>query len=171
MNAPKKPAAKPKKKYRKTKEELNAEGRERKREKKHRGHKSGSRYEEQASNKQNGGQNASADPRLGSKKPIPLIIDEKQVSKPVIEKKQPVVKEKLTPEKELELLESDDRLDSLLARLEDGETVNAEEQKYINTCLDRIDELMNILGIEYAEEEEEEDEDKLDDIMRILKSK
>lgn len=33
MNAPKKPAAKPKKKYRKTKEEINAEGRERKREK------------------------------------------------------------------------------------------------------------------------------------------
>ncbi|MBN4865937.1 MULTISPECIES: Der GTPase-activating protein YihI [Providencia] len=172
MNAPKKPTAKPKKKYRKTKEELNAEGRERKREKKHRGHKAGSRYEEQASNKQNGGQNASADPRLGSKKPVPLIVDEKHITKPVVEKKQPVVKEKLTPEKELELLESDDRLDSLLARLEDGEAVNAEEQKYINTCLDRIDELMSILGIEYAdEEEEEEDEDKLDDIMRILKSK
>ncbi|EPL6454572.1 Der GTPase-activating protein YihI [Providencia rettgeri] len=172
MNAPKKLAAKPKKKYRKTKEELNAEGRERKREKKHRGNKSGSRNQDSSSNNQKSGQNSLVDPRLGSKKPIPLIIDEKQVSKPVIEKKQPVVKEKLTPEKELELLESDDRLDSLLARLEDGETVNAEEQKYINTCLDRIDELMNILGIEYAEEEEEEeDEDKLDDIMRILKSK
>ena len=172
MNAPKKPAAKPKKKYRKTKEEINAEGRERKREKKHRGHKAGSRYVEQTSSKQNGGQNASADPRLGSKKPIPLVVeDNKPVARPVVKEK-PVAKEKLTPEKELEMLESDDRLDSLLARLEDGETVNAEEQKYINTCLDRIDELMSILGIEYAdEEEEEEDEDKLDDIMRILKSK
>lgn len=171
MNAPKKTAAKPKKKYRKTKEEINAEGRERKREKKHRGHKSGSRYVEQASNKQNGGQNASTDPRLGSKKPVPLIVDEKQVTKPVVEKKQPAVKEKLAPEKELEMLESDDRLDSILARLEDGETITAQEQKYVDTCLDRIDELMNILGIEYSEEEEEEDEEKLDDIMRILKSK
>ncbi|WP_369309567.1 Der GTPase-activating protein YihI [Providencia rettgeri] len=170
MNAPKKPAVKPKKKYRKTKEELNAEGRERKREKKRRGHKAGSRYEIQTSNKQSGGQNVSVDPRLGSKKPVPLIVDDKQITKPVVEKKQPTIKEKLSPEKELELLESDDRLDSLLARLEDGETVSAEEQKYIDTCLDRIDELMNILGIEYAEEEEE-DEDKLDDIMRILKSK
>ncbi|EPW3143547.1 GTPase-activating protein, partial [Providencia stuartii] len=64
-----------------------------------------------------------------------------------------------------------DRLDSLLARLEDGETVTAEEQAYIDTCLDRIDELMSILGIELTDDDEEEDEDKLDDIMRILKSK
>ncbi len=69
------------------------------------------------------------------------------------------------------MLESDDRLDSILARLEDGETITAQEQQYVDTCLDRIDELMNILGIEYSEEEEEEDEEKLDDIMRILKSK
>ncbi|CAK7078580.1 Der GTPase-activating protein YihI [Providencia sp.] len=171
MNSPKKPASKPKKKYRKTKEELNAEGRERKRESKHRGNKSGSRYQDKSSSSQNNGQNNIVDPRLGSKKPVPLIVDDNSATKPEVEKKQPVVKEKLTPEAELALLESDDRLDGLLARLEDGETVTAEEQKYINTCLDRIDELMNILGIEYTEEEEEEDEEKLDDIMRILKSK
>ncbi|HHS2768460.1 TPA: GTPase-activating protein, partial [Providencia alcalifaciens] len=70
------------------------------------------------------------------------------------------------------MLESDDRLDSILARLEDGETVTAQEQQYVDTCLDRIDELMNMLGIEYADEEgDEEEEEKFDDIMRILKSK
>ncbi|HHR6112506.1 TPA: GTPase-activating protein, partial [Providencia alcalifaciens] len=48
----------------------------------------------------------------------------------------------------------------------------AQEQQYVDTCLDRIDELMNMLGIEYADEEgDEEEEEKFDDIMRILKSK
>lgn len=172
MNSPKKPTAKLKKKYRKTKEELNAEGRERKREKKHRGHKSGSRNQDGASNGQKNGQNVQADPRIGSKKPIPLVVESNQpVARPVVKEK-PVAKEKLTPEKELEMLESNDRLDEILARLEDGETITAQEQQYVDTCLDRIDELMNILGIEYADEDgDEEKEEKFDDIMRILKSK
>ncbi|HHR6080717.1 TPA: Der GTPase-activating protein YihI [Providencia alcalifaciens] len=172
MNSPKKPAAKPKKKYRKTKEELNAEGRERKREKKHRGHKSGSRNQDGSSNGQKNGQNVQADPRIGSKKPVALIVeDNKPTARPVVKEK-PVAKEKLTPEKELEMLESNDRLDEILARLEDGETITAQEQQYVDTCLDRIDELMNILGIEYADEDgDEEEEEKFDDIMRILKSK
>ncbi|MGF7409584.1 Der GTPase-activating protein YihI [Providencia alcalifaciens] len=172
MNSPKKPTAKLKKKYRKTKEELNAEGRERKREKKHRGHKSGSRNQDGSSTGQKNGQNAQVDPRIGSKKPIPLIVeDNKPTARPVVKEK-PVAKEKLTPEKELEMLESNDRLDAILARLEDGETITAQEQQYVDTCLDRIDELMNMLGIEYADEDgDEEEEEKFDDIMRILKSK
>ncbi|ELX8380139.1 Der GTPase-activating protein YihI [Providencia vermicola] len=174
MNSPKKPASKTasktKKKYRKTKEELNAEGRERKRQKKHRGNKSGARYQEKSSNSQSGKQNDSLDPRLGSKKPVPLVVDANAVSTRTTPVKEPVAKVKLSPEQELEMLEQDDRLDSLLARLEEGETVTTEEQKYIDTCLDRIDELMSILGIELTDEEEEEDEEKLDDIMRILKS-
>ncbi|HHR6410940.1 TPA: GTPase-activating protein, partial [Providencia alcalifaciens] len=100
-----------------------------------------------------------------------IVEDNKPTARPVVKEK-PVAKEKLTPEKELEMLESDDRLDSILARLEDGETVTAQEQQYVDTCLDRIDELMNMLGIEYADEEgDEEEEEKFDDIMRILKSK
>ncbi|WP_265694224.1 Der GTPase-activating protein YihI [Providencia rustigianii] len=172
MNSPKKPTSNLKKKYRKTKEEINAEGRERKREKKHRGHKSGSRNQDGSSNGQKNGQNTQADPRLGSKKPIPLIVEGNQpVARPVAKEKV-VVKEKMTPEKELEMLESDDRLDGLLARLEEGETITEQEQNYIETCLDRIDELMKLLGIEYVEEEgDEEEEEKFDDIMRILKSK
>lgn len=175
MNSPNKPAnktaSKLKKKSRKTKEELNAEGRARKREKKHSGHKSGNRYQDKSSGGQNGNQNQSIDPRLGSKKPVPLIVDDKVVTKPSVAPKEPVAKVKLSPEQELEMLEQDDRLDSLLARLEDGETITEKEQQYIDTCLDRIDELMAILGIEFSDEEEEEDEEKLDDIMRILKSK
>lgn len=175
MNSPKKPASKTasktKKKYRKTKEELNAEGRERKRQKKHRGNKSGARYQEKSTNSKSGNQNQALDPRVGSKKPIPLVVDDNAVVTRPAPAKEPAVKVKLSPEQELEMLEQDDCLDSLLARLEDGETVTAEEQAYIDTCLDRIDELMSILGIELTDDDEEEDEDKLDDIMRILKSK
>lgn len=174
MNLPKKPASKTasqtKKKYRKSKEEINAEGRERKREKKHSGHKAGNRYQDNAANGQKNGQNQAADPRLGSKKPVPLVVDDKAVTARPVKAKEPVAKVKLSPEQELAMLEQDDRLDGLLARLEEGETVTAKEQEYIDTCLDRIDELMTILGIE-LEDEEEEEEDKLDDIMRILKSK
>ncbi|HEF8771358.1 Der GTPase-activating protein YihI [Providencia manganoxydans] len=175
MNSPKKTASnsagKTKKKYRKSKEELNAEGRERKREKKHRGNKAGARYQEKSANGQSASQNQVNDPRLGSKKPVPLIAEEKVAVPRPAKVKEPVEKVKLSPEQELEMLEQDDRLDSLLARLEDGETVTAKEQEYIDTCLDRIDELMSILGIELTDDEEEEDEEKLDDIMRILKSK
>lgn len=171
MNSPKNPTSKTKKKYRKTTAEINAEGRERKKDSKHRGHKSGSRYQDKSSNGQNGNQNNIADPRLGSKKPVPLVLDENQALVAPAVKKQPAVKEKLTPERELELLESDDRLDSLLARLEDGEAITEKEQNYVNTCLDRIDELMKQLGIEFSEEEDEEEDEKFDDIMRILKSK
>lgn len=175
MNSPKKPASntagKTKKKYRKSKEELNAEGRERKREKKHRGNKAGVRYQDKSANGQSGSQNQANDPRIGSKKPVPLITEEKVVAPRPAKVKEPVEKVKLSPEQELAMLEQDDRLDSLLARLEDGETVTAKEQEYIDTCLDRIDELMSILGIELTDDEEEEDEEKLDDIMRILKSK
>lgn len=175
MNLPKKPAgntaSKTKKKHRKSKEELNAEGRERKNEKKHRGNKSGARYQDNSTNSKNDNQNQVADPRLGSKKPVPLIVeDNKAVATRPAKPKAPEAKVKLSPEQELTMLEQDDRLDSLLARLEDGETITEQEQEYIDNCLDRIDELMTILGIELVEEEEE-DEEKLDDIMRILKSK
>ncbi|MCP5699546.1 GTPase-activating protein, partial [Klebsiella pneumoniae] len=73
----KKPTSVPRgKKNRKTREELNQEARERKHQKKHRGHAAGSRA--------TGGDTASAakkqgqqqDPRIGSKKPIPLGVTE-----------------------------------------------------------------------------------------------
>lgn len=66
------------------------------------------------------------------------------------------------------MLENDDRLDALLERIEAGERVNREDQQYIDTKLDRINELMTQLGIEFSDEEEDEEE-KPDDIMRLLK--
>lgn len=159
-----KPAAKARKKSR---EDLNAEGRERKRQKKHRGNPAGNRQQE-AENKQQAQNTAPKDPRIGSKKPIPLIVgDAPKVvkKKPAPVKVEPV---RLTPEQELDLLENDARLDELLSRLENGEKLNAEEQTYTEKTLDRIDELMVELGIEF---EDDDDEEKTEDIMQLLKGK
>ncbi len=147
----------------KSREELNAEGRERKRLKKHKGHKAGSRANpDDDKNRQTGADNM-VDKRIGSKKPIQLIVDEKQIS-PAKEKKP--AKQKLTPAQELEMLESDEQLDALLERLEQGGALSREEQNYVDSKLDRIDELMAELGIELDEDEEPEERD---DIMRLLK--
>ncbi|AYY82319.1 MULTISPECIES: Der GTPase-activating protein YihI [Proteus] len=151
----------------KSREELNAEGRERKRQKKHRGNPAGNRQQE-AENKQQAKNTAPKDPRIGSKKPIPLIVgDAPKVAKkkPAPAKVEPV---RLTPEQELDLLENDARLDELLSRLENGEKLNAEEQAYTEKTLDRIDELMVELGIEF---EDDDDEEKTEDIMQLLKGK
>jgi ribosome assembly protein YihI (activator of Der GTPase) len=53
----------------------------------------------------------------------------------------------LSPQAELDLLENDERLDALLERLEEGGTLNAEEQSWVDAKLDRIDELMQQLGL------------------------
>jgi ribosome assembly protein YihI (activator of Der GTPase) len=124
MKKPTSAAAKrPAKARRKTREELNQEARDRKREKKHRGHAAGSRA--------NGGGAArfckkqQQDPRIGSKTPIPLGVTDTPVTK---QHKPKSEKPMLSPQAELDLLENDERLDALLERLEEGETLNAEEQ-------------------------------------------
>ncbi|MCE0491947.1 Der GTPase-activating protein YihI [Pantoea sp. Mb-10] len=163
-----KPAAKAKAK-RKSREELNQEARDRKREKKHSGHKAGSRAnpETPAAGKRQGQSNS--DPRLGSKKPVALVAEGKTqpVKKPVV-KTEPVAKKtRLTPEEELASLENNPRLDTLLDRLENGETLSGEDQAWLDDTLDRIDELMETLGIALDDENEDEQADV--DMMRLLK--
>jgi ribosome assembly protein YihI (activator of Der GTPase) len=109
------------------------------------------------------------DPRIGSKKPVALIADgktaavkpKKSVEKPAAEKKA-----RLTPEEELAKLENDERLDALLDRLENGETLSAEDQGWLDASLDRIDELMEQLGIVMDDAEDEQAEE---DMYRLLK--
>ncbi len=75
----------------------------------------------------------------------------------------------LSPQAELELLETDERLDALLERLEAGETLSAEEQSWVDAKLDRIDELMQKLGLSYDDDEEEDEDEKQEDMMRLLR--
>ena len=150
---------------RKTREELNQESRDRKRQKKHRGHAAGSRANggEAASGRSQGQQK---DPRIGSKKPIALGVTETPATR---QHKPKSEKPMLSPQAELDLLENDERLDALLERLEEGETLSQEEQTWVDAKLDRIDELMQQLGLSYDDEEDEEEEDAREDMMRLLK--
>lgn len=111
------------------------------------------------------GQNAPKDPRIGSKTPIPLGVTEKVTKQHKPKSEKPM----LSPQAELELLETDERLDALLERLEAGETLSAEEQSWVDAKLDRIDELMQKLGLSYDDDEEEEEDEKQEDMMRLLR--
>ena len=133
---------------RKTREELDQEARDRKRQKKRRGHAPGSRAAGGNTTSGSKGQNAPKDPRIGSKTPIPLGVTEK-------------VTKQHKPKSE--------RLDALLERLEAGETLSAEEQSWVDAKLDRIDELMQKLGLSYDDDEEEEEDEKQEDMMRLLR--
>lgn len=158
-----KPAAK-----RKSREELNIEGRERKRDKKHRGHASGSRANPVA---QSQGQKSGAkakDPRVGSKKPVPLLPEAQTLQKTDVKKKAAKPeKMAVTPAEELAMLENDERLDQLLDRLEKGDALSAEEQAWLDETLDRIDVLMEELGIEM--DDDADDEQAEEDMLRLLK--
>ncbi|MBA2083212.1 Der GTPase-activating protein YihI [Aeromonas veronii] len=131
------------------------EGRERKRAAKRKGLKAGSRQQvEQPKSKS--GNSQSKDPRIGSRKPVVLVVDDKQ-KKPTAPK---AVKEKklvMTPEQELASIENDDRLNDLLDRLDAGETLEAAEQAWVDQRVDRYQELMDELGIIDNDDDEDDD--------------
>ena len=158
----------PGKQRRKTREELNQEARDRKRDKKHRGHAPGSRASGSEGASGSNKQKQQKDPRIGSKKPIPLGVTE---STPAVKQHKPKSeKPMLSPQAELDMLETDERLDALLERLEEGETLTAEEQAWVDAKLDRIDALMQQLGLSYDDDEEEEEEEEgKEDVMRLLR--
>lgn len=128
------------------------DGRQLKRDKKRKGLKTGSRNAEVKSQK---GSVASQnrDPRLGSKKKIPLIVE--AVKKPT------KVERRINAEKELEMLETDAQLNVLLDRIDEGENLGAGLQKYVDEKLARIEVLMKQLGI--YEEDLEADEDDFEE--------
>lgn len=112
--------------------------------KKHSGHPAGSRHSLSKS-KSSPTPAIKKDPRIGSKKPIPLLTGESQ--KPI--------KRYFSPMHELRAIEEDPRLDSLLTSLERGETLSAEESDYVETKLARHAELCDMLGIDPQQEEED----------------
>lgn len=138
-----------------TRYELDAQAREEKRKRKHKGLPTGSRNADPAEQKKAVVKEVK-DPRIGSRKKVPLMVEfVNQPEKGRVIKPVPVesIKPTLSPEQELEQLENNECLNQLLDDLEAGKTLSAEDQKFMNECLDRIDELMTELGIEYEDEE------------------
>ena len=127
--------------------QADVDGRQRKRDKKRKGLKTGNRNSEAKAQKEmTNGQKR--DPRLGSKKKIPLIVE--------AAKKPTKVERRLSAEKELEMLENDAQLNVLLDRIESGENLGAGLQKYVDEKLARIEALMKQLGIFDDVQDEEE---------------
>ncbi|AMG30702.1 GTPase-activating protein [Grimontia hollisae] len=123
----------------------------RKRKNKHKGLKAGSRHSEGKTAQQRQAQ-AQRDPRLGSKKPVPLVVEAKPHPKSAEGKKA----RRLSAEQELEMLENDAQLNVLLDRIENGESLGAGLQQYVDEKLDRIEVLMKQLGLLDEDEPEEE---------------
>lgn len=128
--------------------EADVEGRLRKRLKKRKGLKTGSRNSDSVESKQRAAAKQ-RDPRLGSKKKIPLIVETKNKSS-----KQ---ERRLSAANELEMLENDAQLNVLLDRIENGEKLGVGLQSFVDEKLDRIEILMNQLGLLEPEEELEEE--------------
>lgn len=138
------------------------------------GQKSGSRNSLIEENKVTTSTNSSSkkvDTKVGSKKPISLIVEEKA---PLVEPQQPqqpqvqpsvklkkVDNTQISPEKELEQIEGDERLVELVERVEGGELLKGKDAKYFNAKMARHAELLEILGIDDSEEEENEELDQL----------
>ncbi len=135
------------------------DGRLRKKEKKRKGLKTGSRHSEGVEARQKGTAQVK-DPRLGSKKKIPLVVEAKS--------KNTKQQRRLSAEKELEMLENDAQLNVLLDRIENGEKLGAGLQSYVDQKLDRIELLMKQLGLYEAEEEPEEVEPQLPTVKSKL---
>ncbi|MBU3894851.1 Der GTPase-activating protein YihI [Serratia rubidaea] len=153
----------------KSRVELDMEARERKRLKKRRGHASGSRTQVENAKQKKSGAGDVKDPRIGSKTPVPLLVEAQANVKPQTKPKAEV-KPRLSPEEELAKLENDERLDALLDRIDDGDKLTGEEQAYVDQTLDRIDALMAQLGIELGDDDIDEEEEKQEDILKLLKS-
>lgn len=114
----------------------------RKRSAKRKGNKAGTRHSA-THEAQRQTQQQTKDPRLGSKKPIPLIVEEKPHPKSNAAKRE----RRLSAAQELEMLENDAQLHVLLDRLEQGDKLGAGLQAYVDEKLDRIEVLMDQLGL------------------------
>lgn len=122
---------------------------------KYKGLPPGSRFNEKL-NAPHAGQQTGAtlnDPRHGSKKPIALIMPGKSNKQKA--GKLNVVD--LTPAEELALLENDERLQDFLDALDDGETLHAEDQAWVDQQLARFQQLAEILGLDLDDEDEEDE--------------
>lgn len=130
--------------------------------KKHKGKPAGSRNNVESQSSGGGRRQENKDPRHGSKKPISL---EKQQAPnnptPAVQKRKYA-----TPEQELAALEADQRLASLLDKLDDDQSITKAEQAYVNEKMARHRVLCDLLGI--VEDDDEGDEnDPFDELNAI----
>lgn len=157
---------KTKQKPKKSRQEINEESRELKKKRKHKGLPSGSRFNNNDGNQNKKSSQVEKDPRIGSKKPVSLIVEASDnIAK--TQKQAKPNKQVLSPEQELEQIEKDPRLEQLLDLVEQNTKLTKEQQSYLDTKLNRIDELMQLLG--YTDDDFGDLDEQPEDIVSLLK--
>ena len=150
--------------------------RDKKRKDKLKGNKAGNRNTvETKQGAQQSQRQAKNDKRIGSKKPVVLVVNEKpqKTAKPkvlmqpkakvikttAVEPKTPVAEapmvQELSPEKEITAIENDQRLNDLLEQMETDTPLTKEDQKWADKQMQRHQDLMKELG--WLDDEGEED--------------
>ena len=108
--------------------------------KKRKGLASGSRNNvEKKSKPISSGEQHNKDPRLGSKKPVALIVDTAKIKQ--------AEKTFYSPQQELKYIEQDTRLNKLLDKEENALALSIEEQAYMDKKMARHQALCAMLGI------------------------
>ena len=110
------------------------------------GNKSGSRQSVGEQQQNNHGGKGKKDPRIGSKKPVALVLP--NTNEAPIAAVRAVKQAPLTDEQKLAQLENDPRLNQLLDLLEEGKTLPAADQQWLDKQLNELERLMDKLGID-----------------------
>lgn len=143
------------------------EARDRKRKAKLKGNKAGGRnaIESKQKQKQNA-QQAINNKRVGSTKAVPLTIEEKiqhKQPKVVLQPRAKVIKSnvetKLSPEKELDQIENNERLNDLLEQLDNDQEISQIDNDWVEKQMSRHQTLMKELG--WLDNDGEEGEENL----------
>ncbi|WP_102794803.1 Der GTPase-activating protein YihI [Bowmanella denitrificans] len=96
---------------------------------------------------------AHRDPRIGSKKPVVLIADKAKTTDKA---------RFFSPAAELKAIEADQRLDGLMDKIDAGQALTAEEQRYVDGKLSRHQELCALMGIAAEDDQDIDEQDLLD---------
>lgn len=139
------------------------QARQRKREAKRKGLKAGHRQAiAQEHSSKSGAANTAQDPRIGSRKPVALVVEAKAPRQPAKPSKTPeqiaaqqVAAERRQLEKELASIENDERLNLLLDRLDEEQTLAEEDHAWLDAKLERHQQLLEALGMDDDEDEED----------------
>jgi hypothetical protein len=121
--------------------------------KSHKGNPSGTRNSELTTSGPQNGQRQSTDPRIGSKKPIPLVVETKA------DKPKPAKPKYFSPAEELQAIEDDSRLDTLLDQLDQDKKINRDDKAYMDSTLARHKVLCELLGVGDAEQKDPDQDD------------
>lgn len=155
----------------KSKTDLDFHSKSLKKRKKHKGKPSGSRFNLDAIQRKKAAKKV-IDERLGSKKPIALVIEEstqKQTTKP--KATQPKVKKtRQDLMAELQALEQNDYFNLLIDKVEAEQSLTAQEEVDFNKMMDKLEWLIEKLDIQVNDDIETDDEEENNfDIMHLLR--